>query len=404
MKRSFLMMMLAAATLTGMASCKSDGGGSSSGVSQPFRESGWTVVIDQPFQVYAEDGTVNIGSLQIGNEGGDNFRNRGDVIVQYADVDRITVEMRKFTQVDSEALAEADYDKLSIWGSTSALPPPPFNLDPENNCVDPQFQAPWQDGCQIAVFYEGQTQVDRSGADLRVTLPKEFIFDLFVVTEDNDADSDYQNRGNVCIENLPGTADISLSNGSAYVILDETMPEMPECPDDLRIECEDSGWNPDGCGCLAQGFAFSQVKITSNDGQAADGWIDIPGTGDFWVGYNLRNDGQNTPGDDAPGALCEAVVMDSAGAVRLSDNTDLGQAPNSNQGSINYPGEPATEGAGFSIQMISDQCSVILATEDPSAFEGVGNGPEQESAERGNLTVCSGCVRSMGCDALLPGV
>jgi hypothetical protein len=404
MKRSFLMMMLAAATLTGAAGCPSSGGDDSSGVSQPFRESSWTVVIDQPFRVYADDGSVNIGSLQIGNEGGDNFRNRGDVIVQYADVDRITVEMRKFTQVDSEALAEADYDKLSIWGSTSALPAPPFNLDPEDNCVDPEFQAEWQDGCQIAVFYEGQTQVDRSGADLRVTLPKEFIFDLFVVTEDNDADSDYQNRGNVCIENLPGTADISLSNGSAYVILDETMPEMPECPDDLRIECENSGWNPDGCGCLAQGFSFSQVKITSNDGQAADGWIDIPGTGDFWVGYNLRNDGQNTPGDDAPGALCEAVVMDSAGAVRLSDNTDLSQAPNSNQGSINYPGEPATEGAGFSIQMISDQCSVILATEDPSGFGGVGNGPEQDSEERGNLTVCSGCIRSSGCDALIPGV
>ncbi|MBV1860177.1 MAG: hypothetical protein KUG77_17320, partial [Nannocystaceae bacterium] len=313
MKRSFLMMMLAAATLTGVASCNPTDGGGSSGVSQPFRESTWTVVIDQPFDVYDGEGNVNIGSLQIGSEGGDNFRNRGDVIVQYADVDRITVEMRKFTQVDSEGLADDDYDKLSIWGSTSALPPAPFTLDDEDNCVDPEFLDPWQDGCQIAVFYDGQTQVDRSGADLRVTLPREFIFSLTVVTEDNDTDSDYQNRGNVCIENLPGSADISLSNGTAYVILDETMPEMPECPDDLRVECEDSGWNPDGCGCLAQGFSFSQVKVTSNDGQAADAWIDIPGTGDFWVGYNLRNDGQNTPGDDDPGALCEAVVMDSTG-------------------------------------------------------------------------------------------
>lgn len=402
MKRSFL-MMLAVATLTGLAGCP-DSDDNSSGVSQPFREGGWTLVVDQPFQVYAEDGTVNIGSLRIGSEGGDNFRNRGDVIVLYADVDRITVEMRKFTQVDSQGLADADYENLSIWGSTSSLPPPPFNLDDEDNCVDPQFQAPWQDGCQIAVFYDGQTQVDRSGADLRVTLPKEFIFTLTVVTEDNGADSDYQNRGNVCIENLPGSADISLSNGSAYVILDESMPEMPECPDDLRIECENAGWDPNGCGCLAQGFSFSQVKINSNDGQAADGWVDVPGTGNFWVGYNLRNDGQNTPGDDTPGALCEAVAMDSAGVVRLSDNTDLGQAPNTNQGSINYPGDPATEGAGYNIQMTSDECDSPLATETPSAFVGVGNGPEQDSEERGNLTICSGCVRSIGCDALIPGV
>jgi hypothetical protein len=30
-------------------------------------------------------------------------------------------------------------------------------------------------------------------------------------------------------------------------------------------------------------------------------------------------------------------------------------------------------------------------------------GTEQDAAERGNLRVCSGCLRAMSCDALLPG-
>ena len=39
-----------------------------------------------------------------------------------------------------------------------------------------------------------------------------------------------------------------------------------------------------------------------------------------------------------------------------------------------------------------------------TGFVGVGLGPEQDSAERGNLTICSGCARSSGCKALVPGL
>lgn len=415
MKRFFLSMTLVALALPSVAcgggsnSGNSNSGGGGSGDPEPFRDD-WRTVIDQPFNVDLPDGTANIRSVEIGNEGGDNFRNRGDVIVQYHDSPRIIVEMRKFTQVENQDLADADFDKLSILGSASSLPPPPFVLDEENNCVDTsgemnwQARKEWQDGCQIAVLYNGQQQVDRSGADIRVTLPRTFIYDLIITTEDNDADSDYQNRGNVCVEGLPGSADISLSNGTAWVILDESMNEMPECPDELRNECIAADWNPTDCPCLTQAYAFSQVKINSNDGQSSDGVVDIPGTGNFWVGYNLRNDGQNTPGNTEPGGLCEAIAEDSAGTVRLSDNTNLDQAPNSNQGSINFPGEPATEGAGYNIQMTSDQCAVVLATEEPDGFVGIGNGPEQDSEERGNLTICSGCARSVGCSGLIPGL
>ena len=403
MKRSFLSMMLATLALPVVTACPGDSGGGETLQSQPFRDD-WRTVVDQPFQTLAEDGTVNIGSIIIGNEGGDNFRNRGDVIVQYHDSPRIIVEMRRFAMVETQDLADADFDKLSVWGTTASLPPPPYTLDAEDNCVDPEGVMPWQDGCQIAVFYDGQEQVDRAGADLRVTLPRDFIYDLTIVTEDNDADSDYQNRGNVCVEGLPGSADISLSNGTAWVILDQSMPEMPECPDNLRTECEQANWDTTVCGCLSQGFSFSQVKIAANDGQSANGTVDIPSGGDFWVGYTMRNDGQNSPGNQEPGALCEAVVEDNAGSVRLSESTNLTQAPNSNQGSINYPGAPATEGAGYSIQMTSDECSVVLATENPDGFLGRGNGPDQASDERGNMKICSGCLRNTGCSGLVPGL
>ncbi len=368
---------------------------------RPFR-SDWETVIDQPFATYATDGAPAITSLQIGNEGGDNFRNRGDVIVQYADTDRITVEMRRFTMTNSAALAGADFDRISIRASTASLPPPPFESDPSADCVDPNGLAPWRNACQVAVFFDGPTQIDRSGADLRVTLPSDFIFDLTVVTEDNDADADYQNRGNVCIENLPGSADVTLSNGQAWVILDPSTPEMPECTDALRTDCEASDWDPSTCGCLAQGFSFSQVRVVSDDGQASDATVDIPS--DFWVGYNMRNDGAGIVGNDELGASCEATVEPGAGTVMLADFVDLDSRPSSNQGSINYPGAPATQGAGYNIQLNSDHCSVIVSTEDPADFAGVGTGPMQVAAERGNLKICSGCIRSQGCAGLVPGL
>lgn len=371
------------------------------GESRPFRGD-WETVVDQPFATYAPDGTPAITSLRIGNDGGsDNFRNRGDVIVQYADTDRITVEMRPFTMTDSEALAQADFDLLSVWASTASLPPPPYSRDPATDCVDPTGLTPWRDDCQVSVFYDDLVQLSRSGADLRVTLPSDFIFDLTVVTSDNNADADYQNRGNVCIENLPGSVDVTLSNGQAWVILDPSTPEMPECPDALRTGCEASDWDPT-CECLTQGFSFSQVRVTSDDGQASDATVDIPSN--FWVGYNMRNDSSGEVGNNDLEASCEATVDSSSGTIILADFVDLESNPLSNQGSINYPGEPATHGAGYSILLTSDHCTAVRSTEDPMDFAGAGGGPMQAAAERGNLQICSGCVRAQGCAGLVPGL
>ena len=108
----------------------------------------------------------------------------------------------------------------------------------------------------------------------------------------------------------------------------------------------------------------------------------------------MRNDG---------GEPCEAVVDDDVGTVLLDVSTNLEVAPWSNRGSIDYPGEPATLGAGYSVQLISDACATVLSTESPDDFGGQGGGPDQAAAQRGNLRICSGCARQVGCEGLVPG-
>ncbi len=402
MKRSVITLLLGAVALT--AGCP-DSGDSGTAEATPYRDD-WRTVINQPFSTYDADGAADIVSLMIGGTpSSDNFANRGDVIVRYAATDRITVEMRRFTMSDNEDLAEEDFDKLQIWAyDTTSSPKPPSQMDAEDNCLDPDGDMPWRDGCQVRVYYDGLTQVGRSGADLRVTLPNDFIFSLDVTTTDNDADSDYQNRGNVCVENLPGSADIRLGNGSAFVILDPNMNEMPECAPSDVAECAAAGWANDDCPCLGQGIAFSQTRVESNDAEASNVTVDIPNA-NFWIGYTMRNEGEGlTPGaGDAPGALCEATIDPSAGAVVLDPAINLEQKPWDNRGSINLPAN-GTPAAGYNITAVSASCSAVQGTEDPRDFVGKGLGSEQESEERGNLNVCSGCLRGTSCDDLIPSI
>jgi len=375
------------------------GGAVFDGEARPYRDD-WRTVIDQPFHTYASDGTLSIASVHVGGTSLDNFTNRGDVIVQYADADRIVVEMRRFTMAESPELAERDFSKTEVWAATAPFPAIPYELDPAADCVDPEGFTPWRDGCTISVFYDGQRQPERLGADLRVTLPRTFVHELVVHTDDNDADADYQNRGNVCIEGLPGSASIELGSGSAWVLMAEDASETPTCPTGLRTECQQAGW-ASSCPCIAQNHAFGGVHVTSHGGEATDATVDIP-SGGFWVAHHIRNDGSIAPGDPALGAACEATVDPSAGEVTLNDGIDPVFAPYVSQGMVNYPGAPATPGAGYDVQLVSDACAAVTFTEHPDDFLGRGNGAQQGVAERGNLRVCSGCVRDMGCAGLIP--
>lgn len=413
MKRSVFTLLFGVVAVASLAGCNGNGnsgsgnsgGNGNSGDAQPFRDV-WRTVVNQPFTTFDSEGGALITSLQVGGIGSDNYNNRGDIIVLYADTPNIQVEIRKFTMAPNEDLADEDFDKLALWAATSSPSGAGVPPDAEDDCVDPDGNAQWPDGCELRIYYDGQTQVARSGADIRVTLPNDFIYDLVIETEDNDADADYQNRSDVCVENLPGSTDINLSNGVASVILDPSMSEMPECPAADVATCQAGGWVNEECPCLMQNFSFSQTRIESNDATSADAIVDIPGTGTFWGGFIMRNEGMGfTPnGGDSPGELCVANIDASVGAVSFGEGIDPAQTPWNVQGSINYPGEPATAGAGYNITTVSKLCSDVQGTETPEGFVGRNNGSDQDSTERGNLTVCSGCLRAQSCNDIVPGV
>ncbi|MGH1342185.1 MAG: hypothetical protein ACRBN8_11565 [Nannocystales bacterium] len=376
------------------------GGGTDSGEdafpasgNQPAEDE-WTLEIDQPFDPAVVQSLI-IGGL----EHADNFANRGDIAVQYAATDRITVEMRRFTSASNATGAQQDFDRLNIWAyETAGSPNRPDQMDAADACIDPSGQAPWRDGCQIRVYYDGLVQLARSGADFRVTLPKGFAGALGLGTEDNDADPDYQDRATVCVEDLAGSADVFLGAGEAFVSLATDLNPFPLCTAEDISACEQSGWQL-GCPCLATQAVGTRTIVRSGDGQAADITVDVPE--DLWARYTLRNeaDGMEVGNEVDPGALCVASVSAGSGVLLPSATTDPTQAPWFNDGLLNQPPN-GVQGAGYGITLLSDRCEVVLGTEYPEDFEGDGNGADQEAHERGNLSVCAGCVRTLGCEAL----
>ncbi len=412
MKRSVFGLLLASLTL--VAGC-SDG---STGLSpQAPRRDEWRLVIDQPFPVFDEAGNLVIGEITIGGtETSDNFANRGDIIVEYVDTPNIQVEMRRFTMAASDAAAEEDFEALQIWAyDAGGSPKKPADMDEEDNCRDPNRAMPWRNDCEIRVYYEGMNQLDRAGADLRVRLPRQWVGELNVVTEDNAEDSDYHNRGNVCVTDLPGPVEVALGNGSAFISLAANASEIPQCPAADQQACRDAGWDPAMCPCLggSNPYTFSSAKVTTHDASAANITLDIP-PAPFWSAVNLTNEGpaqmkagsgNMCPPDD--GACCEAKVdVASVGMYVLDEiavGTEATRNPWRNKGTINYPGEPAVNGAGYNIQLTSKDCQAITSTESPEDFVGKGLGTEQDTEERGNITVCSGCLRGRTCAELIPG-
>jgi hypothetical protein len=246
------------------------------------------------------------------------------------------------------------------------------------------------------VYYDGQLEPQRFGADLRVTLPEDYRHDINVFTSDNDYDEDYLNRGNVCISNLNGTAKVDLEQGVAFVVLDSQTTPTPECPADDIAACEgftdpdtgeDAPWH-DQCPCYAYGFGAARVETADN--AAANITFDVPA--DLWAVYSLTNGGDNQSPE------CAASV-DLPGA-------DLDEEPQDRpwkaSGSANRP-SAAPAGTGFIIGGTSEDCANVLFTEDPEDYAGDGKSEEQSSETRGNLTLCDGCARNKSCDELLSG-
>ena len=357
---------------------------------RPFRDE-WRVEADVPFSHQGGGITsLQVGGLLFEN----NFANRGDVIVQFdGEADRIVVEMRRFTTAASEVAAREDFEALHLWAFSASVdsPMPPFAMPEDESCTS----GAWRDGCAIRVWYDGIDQLSRAGADLRVTLPADYLGALKVVTEDNDDGTGYANRGNVCIDGAAAGVDVRLQSGEAYVIVGEDTVPTPTCPPEDVAQCETwaaGAWALE-CPCLAAGHGFGTVRVRTSPAGAADVTVDMPEG--LWTAVNLVNKG---PAQDIgdPETSCEAQAL-FAGFESVMPMDDF---PWTARGSINVPSEAATRGAGFFVDVVSEQCGPLLQTESPEAYDCVDE--EQGSEERGNLWACPGCLRQRSCDELLP--
>jgi len=389
----FLLTIVAAGFLAG---CGKDGDDDYMGgkTQKPFRDD-WQVEVDAAFP-YIVDDAINIGSIGIGGlTSNDNFANRGDVIVMVnGEEDRIKVEMRRFTWRDKDEDAQSDFDATELLAYTGSLKPADEVAD-ENKCGrrmedDPDQFYDWQDACNIRLYYRGQIQPSRLGADFRVTLPSNYRGSIFITTDDNDENEDYLNRGDICVENLNGNLDAELESGIAYVLLDRDVTPGPTCSADAIQNCEEWPEGAWGSECACQTFGSAKVESTG----ASTITIDAPDH--LWSTFSLDNQGSAQTADEH----CNATI-NLEGAV--IEDSDMEWKQN---GEANHPSDAAPFGAGFSLRAVSAECSIVLYTDNPEDYVGLEKGltaEDQDSEERGHLELCNDCAAGKTCDELLTG-
>jgi hypothetical protein len=366
------------------------------GVQKPFRDE-WRIEVDAEFP-YIVDDAINISSISIGGlTTQDNFANRGDVIVKVdGPDDRILVEMRRFTWRTDEEEAATDYESTELLAYTGSLRTPD-EIPDENKCGrrmedDPDDFYPWQEGCGIRLYYKGQIQPSRLGADFRVTLPGNYRHDIAITTDDNDEVEDYLNRGDVCVQNLNGNVDAELESGLAYVLLDRDTTPGPKCPEEWIQNCEE--WTEDGepapwgSECLCKDFGSAKVESSG----AANITIDAPDH--LWSTFSLDNQASNQTADEH----CDANIDWPGAEIEESDDAWK------QNGEANHPSEAAATGAGFSLRAVAAECMFVLYTDNPEEYVGeTGVAEDQDGEDRGHLTLCNDCVAESTCEDLLTG-
>lgn len=390
--------------LWALAACAGGGGGSGCnneppGTSDrsPFRDE-WRTVVDEAFEHTASDGTPQIFELTIGGrEENDNFANRGDVIVTFDGMpNRILIDMRRFTFNTTQEAADVDFENLALWASDSP-PGGPTQPEMEEDCI----LGGWRNGCEVRVLYDGLSQLQRSGADIRVRLPPDYRYKLNVITEDNIEEEDYLNRGNVCVSDLFASADLEVESGKVWASLAAEVTPAPKCSQEQIDKCENwvdpdtmvpAPWAP-ACDCIAVGGGeFGRLEINSREDTAADIVVDMPSG--LWASVKAENTGDM---QEEAGDHCDATVE----VQDFMPNETGNDSPWEKFGSTNYPGPPAIAGAGFSVVASSKSCEPVAFTEDPDDFVGIMRGGEQTSEERGNVQVCTDCI-TQTCDQLIP--
>jgi hypothetical protein len=408
MKRSPLAFVLGLTALTTVA-CNPADPSTGGGQLEPYRDD-WRVEAEVDFPYLNDAGETLISTVRIGGRTHqDNFANRGDVIVEFEEGrSTIKIEMRRFTMALSRANAEEDFEALQLWAysANQASPRKPGDMDPEATCV-PTPERPsgvsWRDDCAIRVYYDGQTQIARAGADFRVTMPASYRHNVRIITQDAAGDSDYINRGTVCVNNLNGTAEIDLENGVASVIIAESTLAIPTCTPEQVTACDEyvhqagtadeqeAPWHPD-CRCVAEtNSAWGSVRVESAEAAAADITIDAPEH--LWMNITARNDKSGLSQSDPD--HCTAVV------TMPTFVEEERPSPWSVRGTTSKPSSFAS--GGYGTTAISKDCSPIAFTTSPQDFVGHGNGHEQTSENRGNVTICTNCIRGQRCEDLIDG-
>lgn len=369
------------------------------GEPRPWNDA-WRLELDAPFPA------TGVQSVTIGGPlTDDNFANRGHVIVRFdpdPNASRIRVEVRRYAMATSDVEAAEVFASLKLWAARGSLVPIP---DPQNSCV-----TAWQDGCEIRVVYDGLTQIARSGADLRVTLPSSYRHLIDIRTGDNVAESSYLRRGEVCVEGLHASVDIELGSGRAFVILDPTTSPSPTCevmPGAVEAcSATETPWGPD-CPCVMANQPFGRVRVSTLDDAAANVVVDVPQA--LWTNISLVNLGmsQERGTDPAcvdmspPGTRCDACAPLAGYVLDSYLGSEETRMPWINRGVAQSPGSVGNASGGFLVSLESSGCAPIAFTPDPNAFVGIDGPEEQASEERGNLTVCNDCLRLQTCDELL---
>jgi hypothetical protein len=211
----------------------------------------------------------------------------------------------------------------------------------------------------------------RDGANIRVILPRGWAGELELVTEDNLAEGDYPDRGDVLVDGLAGKLHVQLDSGRARVQLDSSYEQYPGCP--ANDSCVEAGMAPD-CGCSEFGY----VRIDARNGQAADIVVDVPSQNYYRaellnvdpmleLGCSVEIDCPAFPDCAIDPAFADVVAIEMA--------------------AINDPGPPAVSGSGIYVHLQSGACAMIDHAESPADWvEGVA------AEVRGSIRLCSGCL------------
>jgi hypothetical protein len=379
---------LAVAALTATLSCSGNSGDDDSGLTgdSPFREEWKTVVDNRPFPL-ADVKSLTIGR-RVGNAAMSNFANRGDIEVLFdLDAEAITIEMRRYTWQRNQAEADETAAKMSLWAyATSSNPLRPSEMDPTLDCTAGDV---WQDACAVYVYYDGQSQPVRTGADLRVHLPKAYRQKINIATEDNTEEPNYKLRGDVKLTNFCGSADIKLSSGRADIHFCRELTPGPTCTaqqidacNTFQVEGAPAPWSKD-CPCQS----FGNLKVEALDPYAGEITIDMP-TSSVWSSIGLRNDKNGQTNTD-PDLYCTATMPTCA--APSCEFTQSADTPWKADIVLNYPGPSAPNGAGYAISAVSNGCEAVFYNNGPEDYvESATDAPNSE--KRGNITVCDGCL------------